>query len=144
MRLHLEMQEGEEGTLLAYLDKMHYPLWVTQFYENVSKVVEEIVFAAAAAGVKTLELRYVKKLDLRYGENPHQRAAMYSDGSGVGVANALAIRQVQPERQRGVPPQRQVLDAVVAGHVVAGLAAGHETQAQRVALAAVGKQPAIA
>ncbi|HTR65931.1 MAG TPA: bifunctional phosphoribosylaminoimidazolecarboxamide formyltransferase/IMP cyclohydrolase, partial [Terriglobales bacterium] len=30
--------------------------------------------------------------DLRYGENPHQKAAMYSDGSGVGVANG---RQLQ-------------------------------------------------
>jgi len=29
---------------------------------------------------------------LRYGENPHQKAAMYADGSGAGVANA---RQVQ-------------------------------------------------
>src|SRR5207302_6951828 len=27
-------------------------------------------------------------MDLRYGENPHQKAAMYSDGSGAGVANA--------------------------------------------------------
>ena len=29
---------------------------------------------------------------LRYGENPHQRAALYADGSGLGVANA---RQLQ-------------------------------------------------
>ena len=58
MRRHLEIQEGEEGTLLAYLDKMHYPLWVTQFYENVAKVVEEIALAAVAASVATLELRY--------------------------------------------------------------------------------------
>ena len=42
MRPHLEIQEGEEGSLLAYLDKMYYPLWVTQFYENISKVVEAI------------------------------------------------------------------------------------------------------
>jgi phosphoribosylaminoimidazolecarboxamide formyltransferase / IMP cyclohydrolase len=33
-----------------------------------------------------------KTMDLRYGENPHQRAAMYSDGTGLGVANA---RQLQ-------------------------------------------------
>jgi len=33
-----------------------------------------------------------RKLDLRYGENPHQKAAMYSDGSAAGVANA---RQLQ-------------------------------------------------
>jgi phosphoribosylaminoimidazolecarboxamide formyltransferase / IMP cyclohydrolase len=40
----------------------------------------------------TLRLQFHKTLDLRYGENPHQNAAMYSDGSGAGVANA---RQLQ-------------------------------------------------
>src|SRR5580658_5518273 len=40
----------------------------------------------------TLRLSFHKTLDLRYGENPHQKAAMYSDGSGTGVANA---RQLQ-------------------------------------------------
>jgi adenosine deaminase len=54
----LELQPEEEGSLLAYLDKMHYPLWITQFYENISQVTEAIVDAAAAAGVTTLELRY--------------------------------------------------------------------------------------
>ena len=40
----------------------------------------------------TLRLSFSKVTDLRYGENPHQKAAMYSDGSGTGVANG---RQVQ-------------------------------------------------
>jgi len=40
----------------------------------------------------TLRLSFQKVADLRYGENPHQKAAMYADGSGAGVANA---RQVQ-------------------------------------------------
>jgi phosphoribosylaminoimidazolecarboxamide formyltransferase/IMP cyclohydrolase len=40
----------------------------------------------------TLRFTFHKTLDLRYGENPHQKAAMYSDGSGLGVANA---RQLQ-------------------------------------------------
>ena len=39
-----------------------------------------------------LRLSFRKVADLRYGENPHQRAAMYSDGSGKGVANG---RQIQ-------------------------------------------------
>jgi len=47
---------------------------------------------AAEAFPQTLRLLFQKTLDLRYGENPHQKAAMYSDGSGVGVANA---RQLQ-------------------------------------------------
>jgi phosphoribosylaminoimidazolecarboxamide formyltransferase/IMP cyclohydrolase len=41
---------------------------------------------------RTLRLSFQKTLDLRYGENPHQKAAMYSDGLGAGVANA---RQIQ-------------------------------------------------
>ena len=45
-----------------------------------------------AAFPPTLRFTFHKTLDLRYGENPHQKAAMYSDGSGVGVANA---RQLQ-------------------------------------------------
>jgi phosphoribosylaminoimidazolecarboxamide formyltransferase/IMP cyclohydrolase len=40
----------------------------------------------------TLRFSFHKTLDLRYGENPHQKAAMYSDGSRAGVANA---RQLQ-------------------------------------------------
>jgi phosphoribosylaminoimidazolecarboxamide formyltransferase/IMP cyclohydrolase len=41
---------------------------------------------------QNLRLSFRKIADLRYGENPHQKAAMYSDGSGKGVANA---RQIQ-------------------------------------------------
>jgi len=33
-----------------------------------------------------------KVMDLRYGENPHQKAAMYSDGSGKGVANGKQLQ----------------------------------------------------
>jgi phosphoribosylaminoimidazolecarboxamide formyltransferase/IMP cyclohydrolase len=40
----------------------------------------------------TLRLSFQKKMDLRYGENPHQKAAMYSDGSGLGVANGLQLQ----------------------------------------------------
>lgn len=47
---------------------------------------------ADASFPQTLRLSFQKTLDLRYGENPHQKAAMYSDGSGLGVANA---RQIQ-------------------------------------------------
>ena len=41
---------------------------------------------------KQVRLSLTKLADLRYGENPHQRAAVYSDGSGLGIANA---RQLQ-------------------------------------------------
>lgn len=40
----------------------------------------------------TLRFSFNKVLDLRYGENPHQKAALYSDGSSVGIANAKQIQ----------------------------------------------------
>jgi len=40
----------------------------------------------------TLRFTFHKKFDLRYGENPHQKAAMYSDGSNAGVANAIQLQ----------------------------------------------------
>lgn len=54
----LVLQPEEEGTLLSYLDKFHYPQWITQFYENLALVVENIVEEAAKNQVKLLELRY--------------------------------------------------------------------------------------
>jgi phosphoribosylaminoimidazolecarboxamide formyltransferase / IMP cyclohydrolase len=47
---------------------------------------------AAEGFPQNLRLSFQKVMDLRYGENPHQKAAMYADGSGIGVAHA---RQVQ-------------------------------------------------
>ena len=41
---------------------------------------------------QALRLAFSKLKDLRYGENPHQKAAVYSDGSNRGIANA---RQLQ-------------------------------------------------
>ena len=41
---------------------------------------------------QTLRPSFSKLNDLRYGENPHQKAAVYTDGSNRGIANA---RQLQ-------------------------------------------------
>jgi phosphoribosylaminoimidazolecarboxamide formyltransferase / IMP cyclohydrolase len=54
--------------------------------------VDNFPLTAGESFPQTLRLSFQKTIDLRYGENPHQKAAMYSDGSGVGVANA---RQLQ-------------------------------------------------
>jgi len=40
----------------------------------------------------TLRINLPQAQALRYGENPHQRAALYADGSGLGIAGA---RQLQ-------------------------------------------------
>ena len=42
----------------------------------------------ASALPSTLRINFPLAQPLRYGENPHQRAALYTDGSGLGVANA--------------------------------------------------------
>jgi phosphoribosylaminoimidazolecarboxamide formyltransferase / IMP cyclohydrolase len=49
-------------------------------------------FHPEASFPQHLRLFFGKVMDLRYGENPHQKAAMYSDGSESGVANG---RQIQ-------------------------------------------------
>src|ERR1039458_8753476 len=41
---------------------------------------------------ETLRLSLHKAFDLRYGENPHQKAALYSDGSGKGIANGKPLQ----------------------------------------------------
>ncbi len=54
----LVIQPEEEGSLLKYLDKFHYPLWITQFYENIVDVTRAIALEAASHNVTLLELRY--------------------------------------------------------------------------------------
>jgi phosphoribosylaminoimidazolecarboxamide formyltransferase/IMP cyclohydrolase len=48
--------------------------------------------ASSADFPAVLKFSLNKAMDLRYGENPHQRAAMYSDGSGLGVANGKQLQ----------------------------------------------------
>jgi len=40
----------------------------------------------------TLRINYPLAQSLRYGENPHQRAALYADGSGLGIAGATQLQ----------------------------------------------------
>ncbi len=40
----------------------------------------------------TLLIAYAKTADLRYGENPHQAAALYGDGTGDGVAGGQQLQ----------------------------------------------------
>jgi adenosine deaminase len=96
MRRRLELQPEEEGSLLAYLDKMHYPLWITQFFENISQVTEAIVDAAAGAGVSTLELRYSPVIHTFAGLTPRQSiravlAGMNKAGRRHGMKVGLVV-----------------------------------------------------
>ena len=46
----------------------------------------------AAALPTTLRVNLPMAQSLRYGENPHQRAALYADGSGLGIAGATQLQ----------------------------------------------------
>ena len=46
----------------------------------------------AAAFPSALRIHMPRTQSLRYGENPHQRAALYADGSGLGVAGATQLQ----------------------------------------------------
>ncbi len=75
----------------AFATTAAYDSAIASTLERISPDKSELQQEAAAFPVN-LRFSFHKTLDLRYGENPHQKAAMYSDGSGQGVANA---RQLQ-------------------------------------------------
>jgi phosphoribosylaminoimidazolecarboxamide formyltransferase/IMP cyclohydrolase len=47
---------------------------------------------AMAAFPEALRINYPLAMSLRYGENPHQKAALYTDGSGSGIAGAKQLQ----------------------------------------------------
>jgi phosphoribosylaminoimidazolecarboxamide formyltransferase / IMP cyclohydrolase len=51
---------------------------------------QSVTFADEFPGA--LRIAYPLAQPLRYGENPHQRAALYSDGSGTGIAGAEQLQ----------------------------------------------------
>jgi phosphoribosylaminoimidazolecarboxamide formyltransferase/IMP cyclohydrolase len=72
---------------------------ITAAYDSaIAKTLERVASPAGHlelnedAFPQTLRLSFNKASDLRYGENPHQKAALYSDGSGKGVANGKQLQ----------------------------------------------------
>src|SRR5438552_16352115 len=76
----------------AFATTASYDSAIASTLERVSSNGRYELHGEAGGFPQTLRLSFNKAMDLRYGENPHQKAAMYSDGSGSGVANA---RQLQ-------------------------------------------------
>jgi phosphoribosylaminoimidazolecarboxamide formyltransferase/IMP cyclohydrolase len=79
------------ATTAAYDSAIAATLASTSLSENA----KDFQLPATAAGddfPAVLRFGLNKAMDLRYGENPHQRAAMYSDGSGAGVANGKQLQ----------------------------------------------------
>jgi phosphoribosylaminoimidazolecarboxamide formyltransferase/IMP cyclohydrolase len=77
---------------------------VTSAYDTaIANALERIASAEPEAPVQftdpakadfpgTLRISYPLAASLRYGENPHQRAALYADGSGTGIAGATQLQ----------------------------------------------------
>ena len=76
----------------AFATTAAYDSAIASTWERVHSNGAGFELAAPAGFPPTLRLSLNKVLDLRYGENPHQKAALYADGSGLGVANG---RQLQ-------------------------------------------------
>lgn len=72
------------ASLLEYLDRFHYPLWVTQFYENIVAVTKAIVAQAAAEGAADLELRYAPTIHMFAGLTMRQSVRAVLDGLNAG------------------------------------------------------------
>jgi phosphoribosylaminoimidazolecarboxamide formyltransferase/IMP cyclohydrolase len=52
----------------------------------------KFVDPASAAFPEALRINYPLAMGLRYGENPHQKAALYSDGTGTGIAGGKQLQ----------------------------------------------------
>ena len=140
MRRLLTLQPQEQGSLLDYLDKFHYPLWVTQFYENLLEVTYRIAEQAYQRGVRLLELRYAPLIHTHAGLTLRQ--AIRAVLSGLNRAEAdlpglrcglivIAMRQVGPHiakilaRQSISEAQRLHKRCGVVGFDIAGAERGN-------------------
>ncbi len=100
----LVLQEEETGSLLSYLDKFHYPHWVSQFYENLAEVTFRIAQEAHARGVKVLELRSAPVKHTYAGMSIRQAIVAVLEGlnranTELGMATGLVVigmRQMGP------------------------------------------------
>jgi len=79
----LAVQPEDEGQgLLAYLKKFHYPLWVTQFYDNLAQVTYDILAEA-------YQEHNVKLLELRYSPTIHTYAGLTTRQAIVAVLTGM-------------------------------------------------------
>jgi phosphoribosylaminoimidazolecarboxamide formyltransferase/IMP cyclohydrolase len=74
----------------AFATTAAYDSAIASTLERISP--EEFELDPESKFPETLRMSFQKAMDLRYGENPHQSAALYSNGLGTGVANG---RQIQ-------------------------------------------------
>jgi phosphoribosylaminoimidazolecarboxamide formyltransferase/IMP cyclohydrolase len=78
----------------AFATTAAYDTAIATTLDQIAEAPEPAKAAAPDANTfpDTLRINYPLAQSLRYGENPHQRAALYADGSGLGVAGAKQLQ----------------------------------------------------
>ena len=69
-----------------------YDSAIASTLERIGSPEGKLQLSGKAEFPRNLRLSFRKAFDLRYGENPHQKAALYSDGSSGGVANGKQLQ----------------------------------------------------
>eukprot|EP01133_Synstelium_polycarpum_P012366 gene12366-14506_t len=90
----ITLEERRKLALKAFQHGAAYDAAVSQYLSTVcveGKTLETTVGDSSVEFPNTLVPIYEKKADLRYGENPHQKAALYSVPSSGGIANAQLL-----------------------------------------------------
>ncbi len=95
-----EMQSGDGGLSLATKWRLAQKAFATTaaYDSAIASTLERVAAPEGKLALdetsfpQSLRLSFQKAFDLRYGENPHQKAALYSDGSGKGVANGKQLQ----------------------------------------------------
>jgi phosphoribosylaminoimidazolecarboxamide formyltransferase/IMP cyclohydrolase len=78
----------------AYAHTAQYDAMVASYLSSVVRANGNAAVAAQGEFPDLLPLQFRKRLDLRYGENPHQQAAFYvaSDAQGASVGSASQLQ----------------------------------------------------
>jgi phosphoribosylaminoimidazolecarboxamide formyltransferase / IMP cyclohydrolase len=91
-----ELAANQGGTNIAMRQKLAAKAFAhtAQYDAMVSAYFTGAIGGAAATFSNDLNLSFRKHLDLRYGENPHQQAAFYTDPRAIG-ASVTEAKQIQ-------------------------------------------------
>ena len=76
----------------AFATTAAYDAAIASTLERMAAAEDGSATMDAAAFAPELRLNFPAMRPLRYGENPHQEAALYSDGSALGIANAQQMQ----------------------------------------------------
>lgn len=85
--LEQELRAGSGATTLEFRKKCARKVFALTFHYDrlIAEYLEKVEAAAGEGLPQAIRLELSKKMDLRYGENPHQKGALYSAGEGWGV-----------------------------------------------------------